>query len=98
MLVLARIEIAAGNPPAALAALDPLRAMPGAAPLADASFLRGDALARLNRGDEAREAFRAEIRNFPENPRGYTGLALLEASEGRPAEAHRALTELLDRV
>jgi choline-sulfatase len=98
LLILARIEIAAGNPPAALAALDRMRAMPGAAPLADASFLRGDALARLNRGNEAREAFRAEIRDFPDNPRGYTGLALLEASEGRPVEAHRALTDLLARA
>ncbi len=96
LLLLARVELAAGNPPAALAALARLREVdPEAPPLEEASFLAGDALARAGRTEEARAAFRAEIRDFPRNPRGYTGLALLEASEGRPAEAGKAIHDLL---
>lgn len=97
-VLLARIELAAGKPPDVLAALDHVRAAPEAAPLLDASFLRGDALARLNRPEEARAAFHAEIRDFPDNPRGYTGLALLEASEGRMSQADRALQDLVARA
>ena len=57
---------------------------PGVAPLArDAAFLRGDVAGEARAHGEARAAFLAEIRDFPANPHGYTGLALLEASEGR---------------
>ncbi|MDQ6891438.1 MAG: sulfatase-like hydrolase/transferase [Acidobacteriota bacterium] len=95
-LLLARIELASGNAPAGLAALEKSEAARGG-PLEDAAFLRGDALARLGRLADAREAFLAEMRTFPLNPHGYTGMAILEASEGRPAEADRVLREMLGR-
>ena len=96
----AQVEARAGNAPGVLEALDRMAssAPASAPPLEDASYLRGDALARLGRADEARAAFRAEIRDFPQNPRGATGLALLEASEGRMDEARQALSSLLDRA
>ena len=97
-LLVARIELAAGNLAGALEALGRLRQVdPEAPPIEEASFLAGDALARLGRSGEARAAFLTEIRDFPANPRGYTGLALLEASEGRAAEAGRALHDLVER-
>lgn len=98
-LLLAQIEEASGNPPAALEALARLDAVsPRAAPLRDASFLRGDVLAKLGRTEEARAAFTAEIRGFPDNPRGHTGLALLDASAGRRAEAEADLAALLSHA
>ncbi|HEY6146507.1 MAG TPA: tetratricopeptide repeat protein, partial [Thermoanaerobaculia bacterium] len=99
-LLLARSELAGGNAEAGLAAVEKAEApagAPRAAPLEDAAFLKGDALARLGRAPEAREAFLAEIRSFPANPHGYTGLAILEASEGRRPEAERVLREMLGR-
>jgi tetratricopeptide (TPR) repeat protein len=97
-LLLARTELAAGNAEAGLAALDHAGGLaPNGAALEDAAFLRGDALARMGRPQEARQAFLAEIRGFPGNPHGYTGLALLEASEGRTAEADRVIRQMLER-
>jgi len=99
-LLLARGELAGGNAAAGLSAVESAERLATPAegrPLEDAAYLKGDALARLGRVPEAREAFLAEIRSFPENPHGYTGLAMLEASEGKPAEADRALTEMLRR-
>ncbi|HYK42724.1 MAG TPA: sulfatase-like hydrolase/transferase [Thermoanaerobaculia bacterium] len=97
-LLLARAELAGGNAAAGLAAVERATQLSaGTARLEDAEFLKGDALARLGRTAEAREAFLAETRDFPANPHGYTGLALLEASEGRPAEADRVLQEMLSR-
>ena len=66
-------------------------------PIEDSAFLRGDALARMGRSQEARNAFLGEIGRFPSNPHGYTGLAMLEASEGRTADADRVIRQMLDR-
>lgn len=97
-LLLARAELLAGDAAGALAAAGKTEAHAGERPLPDAAYLRGDALARLGRTVEARAAFAEEIRAFPANPRGYTGLALLAASENRLDETHRILTELLARA
>jgi predicted Zn-dependent protease len=99
-LLLARTELASGNGEAGLAALDHaegLGAASKAPPIEDSAFLRGDALARMGRSQEARNAFLAEIGRFPSNPHGYTGLAMLEASEGRTDEADRVIRQMLDR-
>ena len=99
-LLLARTELASGNGEAGLAALDRadrLAAASNAPPIEDSAFLRGDALARMGRSQEARNAFLAEIARFPSNPHGYTGLAMLEASEGRTADADRVIRQMLDR-
>ncbi len=49
----------------------------GWTPLRDVDFLRGDALARLSRFDEADAAFRREIERFPRNRQAYTRLAIV---------------------
>jgi tetratricopeptide (TPR) repeat protein len=103
-LMRARIEAQAGDYPAVLSSLDAMEALSGAPPNAsspsveDAAYMRGDALARLGRPAEARAAFERETRDFPDNPKGYAGLALLEASEGRPELAARALATLTSRA
>jgi arylsulfatase A-like enzyme/Flp pilus assembly protein TadD len=53
------------------------------AQIGNAQFLRGDALARLNRYAEAEQAFHEEIRLFPGNPEAYARLAVLYAVEHR---------------
>jgi len=60
--------------------------------IGNAQFLRGDALARLNRYPEAERAFREEIRLFPKNSEAYARLAVLYAVEHRRV---REVDELL---
>lgn len=96
-LLIARIEKQAGDLRAAIEALDriaQLEQQGSQRPQEDHQFVRGDLLARLGREKEAEIAFRAEMRDFPKNPRGWTGLALLYASQGKEGEARRVL-ELL---
>jgi tetratricopeptide (TPR) repeat protein len=99
-LLLASIEEEAGNLPAAWEALEHVRQL-GAqgerGPLENYQFLRGDVLARMGRNGEAEAAFREETETFPENHRGWTGLALLSASEGRPEEAGRVLRDMISK-
>lgn len=56
-------------------------------PLPKLSFFRGDALARLGRGDEAEAAFVTEIKLYPTDPQPYKNLLLLYAMEGKNHEA-----------
>jgi arylsulfatase A-like enzyme/Flp pilus assembly protein TadD len=49
----------------------------GRPPLRDVDFLRGDALARLSRFDEAEAAFRREVARFPRNTQAYARLAIV---------------------
>lgn len=99
-LLLARIEREAGNLPAALDALERIgRLQKGkSSALQDYQFLRGDVLARLGRETEAEEAFRGEMRDFRENPRGWTGLAMLYASQGKPEKSQQVLRDLVEKV
>jgi arylsulfatase A-like enzyme/tetratricopeptide (TPR) repeat protein len=48
---------------------------------------RGDALARLGRGEEAEREFRAEINDFPADARAYSSLIMLLVTEHRTDEA-----------
>ena len=63
----------------------------GEGPISDVAAYRGDLLARMGRNREAEEAFRQELRYFPNNPRAWTGLAMLYASEGQGSQARDTL-------
>jgi tetratricopeptide (TPR) repeat protein len=59
-------------------------------------LVRGDLLARLGRAGEAEEAFLREIRDFPGDTAGYTRLAVLYASAGRPDDAVIAIRTMVE--
>jgi len=59
-------------------------------------LVRGDLLARLGRAGEAEEAFLREIRDFPGDTAGYTRLAVLYASAGRPDDAVTAIRTMVE--
>jgi arylsulfatase A-like enzyme/Flp pilus assembly protein TadD len=71
------------------------RAGETAVPIQNLQYLRGDCLARLGRLRESEAAFQEEIRAFPANAAPWAALAMLYASQGREAEARRALADLL---
>ena len=101
LLTLAQIEEARGNPEGALRELD--RALEvqrrwGQEPMRNLEALRGDAFARLAREKEAEDAFRAEVRSFPDNIEAWSRLALLYASGNRKAEFRAALEQMVSSV
>jgi tetratricopeptide (TPR) repeat protein len=61
----------------------------------DLDFLRGDALARLGRYDEAEAAFREEIQAFPKNSQAWARLAIVYGLQGRRL---REVDRLLERM
>ena len=63
--------------------------------IGNAQFLRGDALARLNRYPEAEGAFGEEIRLFPGNTEAYARLAVLYAVEHRRVRDVDALLQAM---
>jgi arylsulfatase A-like enzyme len=56
---------------------------------------RGDALARLGRGEEAEREFRAEIHDFPTDPRAYSSLVMLLATEHRLDQATQVVFDAI---
>jgi tetratricopeptide (TPR) repeat protein len=56
---------------------------------------RGDALARLGRNEEAEREFRGEIVDFPADPRPYSSLIMLLATERRLDEATRLVFDAI---
>jgi tetratricopeptide (TPR) repeat protein len=64
----------------------------------DLNFMIGDALARLERYQEAGPYLEEEIRLYPQHVRARAGLAMLYQSMGRGAEAERVLTDLVRDV
>jgi tetratricopeptide (TPR) repeat protein len=63
-------------------------------PVEALDFVRGDALARMQRYDEAIAAFRREIANFPKDRQAYASLYLVYMVTDHPAEARAALEAL----
>ncbi len=59
--------------------------------LVNLHLTRGDALARLGRGDEAEREFRAEINDFPVDPKAYSSLVMLLATEHKLDEATQVI-------
>ena len=60
-------------------------------PVAGMHFVRGDLLARLQRMEEAKAAFRAEIAAFPRERRAYASLAIVQWMEGDRAAARATM-------
>lgn len=88
----AEILLARGRPAEALA-LVARDATPS--PVPGLEFVRGDALARLDRTAEARRALAAEVAADPGHLRAWASLALVSALEtGRPAEAGAVLESM----
>jgi arylsulfatase A-like enzyme/Flp pilus assembly protein TadD len=89
-MLLGRVALAEGNAEEALRNFDTANNALVAThrePLPKLSYFRGDALARLGRGEEAEQAFRNEIQHNPTDPQAYRNLVLLYAAEGRNREA-----------
>jgi arylsulfatase A-like enzyme len=96
-MLLGRVSLGEGKPEEALQYFDRARSALVAShrrPLPSLSYLRGDALARLGRGDEAEQAFAAEIKRDPADPQPYKNLILLYAVENRTDEATQLIFAL----
>lgn len=65
--------------------------------LADANYLAGDSLARLERYQEAEPLFEAELALTPEHVRARAGLAMLYQATGRTAQAAAAVEAIVQR-
>jgi tetratricopeptide (TPR) repeat protein len=61
-------------------------------------LLEGMALADLGDAAAAETAFREEMRLFPDDPRAYANLALLQALTGRGAEAGETLRQMTEVI
>jgi arylsulfatase A-like enzyme/predicted Zn-dependent protease len=64
----------------------------------DLHFMSGDALARLERYQEAEPYLQEEVRLYPQHVRARAGLAMLYQALGRQADAARALDDLVRLV
>jgi tetratricopeptide (TPR) repeat protein len=71
---------------------------PGAAPVAELHFYRGDILIRQERTAEAEAALLEELRAFPQNLRARGALALLYHTGGRSDEAWSAVSDLIRAI
>lgn len=101
LLQLATIEQQAGNLRAALDHLEEavrLGASGDLKPIVSLQATRGDVLALMGREREAEEAFRTELRDFPENLDAWQRLAFLYASQQRLSDLRQALNEMAARV
>ena len=94
-VLLALISIDEGRFPDALRLLDQVKRT-STKPVPDLDLARGDALARMERVQEAEAAFRSEIAAFPNNREAYTRLAILYAMLGRNGDAENTLQRMFD--
>ena len=101
LMTLGKIEMERKNYPAAVSwcdkAIDALQHRSGSG-VKGLHLLRGDALARMSRIEEAEESFRKEIELFPRDPQTYKNLILLYVSEGKNQEATRLVFDLIDKA
>ncbi|HEY0783215.1 MAG TPA: sulfatase-like hydrolase/transferase [Thermoanaerobaculia bacterium] len=99
LLTMAQVLRAEGHLEQALAKTDEAVAeldhMQGEKKFPGLYFVRGDVLARLDRPADAEKAFLREIQDAPGNPRAYSRLAILYATEGRAQEAVDALHRMV---
>ncbi|HVT02552.1 MAG TPA: sulfatase-like hydrolase/transferase [Thermoanaerobaculia bacterium] len=98
LLVLGEIALQRKNPAEALTLAqraESFVAMHRQSPVKGVEFLKGDALARMDRSSEAETAFRAEIEHFPADPAPYKNLILLYVTQGRVDEATRLVFDLV---
>jgi len=80
ILVMAEVKLRAGKPAEALRAVENAQAAAREKRLGaiyNLEFLRGDALARMDRLEDAEVAFRAEIAAFPAHAQPYASLAVI---------------------
>ncbi|MBV9495959.1 MAG: sulfatase-like hydrolase/transferase, partial [Acidobacteria bacterium] len=97
LLLRAEIEVQQGALQKALASVEEAEARSkemGAASLYRADYVRGDALARLNRIAEAETAYRREIANFPRDIDAYANLAILQLVRGDARGFEQLLAEM----
>jgi tetratricopeptide (TPR) repeat protein len=86
LMLLGQIEEEQGHLDAALRYFDQANAVLHAKqrpPIEGLNFYRGDTLARLGRAEEAEDAFRKEIAQYPTDPQAYKNLILLYVTEGK---------------
>lgn len=97
LILRGRVALAQEHPEEALRDYDDAAALlraRSAPPLQGLNYFRGDALARLGRGEEAEAAFLSEIREFPSDPQSYKNLILLYVTEGKTEAATRLIFAL----
>jgi tetratricopeptide (TPR) repeat protein len=90
-LLLARCYLAVGRPEVAIKLLTDMETKP-----TEAQLLLGKAYVLMNQAIAARVAFKNFLKYFPTSSEGWRELGLLEASEGKWADAEEALTVCLD--
>jgi arylsulfatase A-like enzyme/Flp pilus assembly protein TadD len=99
-LTLAELRLKQGRFEEALQIADEIESKPGMSTEPDRLkglyFIRGQALAQMDRLEEAKEAFRTEIATHPDLLGAYAHLAFLLALEGRAPEAGAALRSMVE--
>ena len=97
-LVMAEVKLQAGRPEEALEAVGKAEGYARGLRIAtvyNLEFLRGDALARMNRPDEAEAAFRREIAAFPAHAQGYANLAVIRFIRGDRTATETLLADMV---
>jgi choline-sulfatase len=100
-LVLAQVARARGDLPGALRLLDEVAAKlerSGQGEMSNLHYYRGDVLARMDRPAEAQAEFRKELSIFPDNVSAWSGLILLDASQGNSDAVRATLDAMLRAV
>lgn len=97
-VLLAEILAQQNRSPEALSILDEAErraTAEGAMPVESLDYARGDALARMQRFDDASAAFRREIAHFPAGAEAYTHLAIIETMQGRRDNAQKLMADMV---
>ncbi len=98
ILVMAEVKLRAGKPAEALRAVENAQAAAREKRLGaiyNLEFLRGDALARMDRLEDAEVAFRAEIAAFPAHAQPYASLAVIRFMKGDRPGLESQLNEMV---